>query len=200
MPPLTLVRRWRLPFHGHRTVAIVQHHQASRSRADGYDHSVRAPESTHDWFALTPDVLDVGDVHDWAVRPDCGAVVVFSGTVRDHAEGRDDVVALTYEAYDEQVESVFADIAAELRQRWPDVGRVALHHRIGRLELGDVSVVVGVSSPHRPVAFEAARFAIDTLKVSAPIWKREEWAGGADWGTGASPIERPGAQPGRSDE
>lgn len=185
-----------MPFHGHRTVAIVQHHVASRSRADGYDRGVRAPESTHDWFALTPDVLDVGGVHDWAVRPDCGAVVVFSGTVRDHAEGRDDVVALTYEAYDEQVESVFADITAELRRRWPDVGRVALHHRIGRLELGDVSVVVGVSSPHRPVAFEAARFAIDTLKVSAPIWKREEWADGADWGTGASPIERPG----RSDE
>ena len=75
--------------------------------------------------------------------------------------------------------------------RWTDVGRVAIWHRIGRLELTEVSVIVAVSSPHRPVAFEAARFAIDALKVSAPIWKHEEWSEGADWGTGASLIEDP---------
>jgi molybdopterin synthase catalytic subunit len=152
---------------------------------------VRGPEGSDDWFSLTDQVLSVGEVHDWAVRPHCGAVVVFSGTVRDHAEGRADVVALTYEAYTEQVEPIFAEIASHVRREWPDVARVAIHHRVGRLELGEVSVVVGVSSPHRPVAFEAARHAIDTLKVSAPIWKREEWAEGSDWGTGATPVRRP---------
>ncbi|MEC8731388.1 MAG: molybdenum cofactor biosynthesis protein MoaE [Actinomycetota bacterium] len=111
--------------------------------------------------------------------------------MRDHADGRDDVVALTYEAYEEKTIDSFAAIADELRNRWPDVGRVLIWHRIGRLELCEVSVIVAVSSPHRPVAFEAARFAIDALKVSSPIWKHEEWSEGSDWGTGASPIERP---------
>lgn len=195
MTPLAFMRgRWS-PIHGHRTVVIAQHTRASRPTADGYDRSVRPPESSDDWFALCTEVLSIGEVHDWAVRPDCGAVVVFSGTVRDHAEGRTDVVALTYEAYDEQVVPVFAEIASQVRKKWPDVGRIAILHRVGRLELGEVSVAVGVSSPHRPVAFEAARHAIDTLKVSAPIWKREEWADGADWGTGATPVERPGRVP-----
>jgi molybdopterin synthase catalytic subunit len=121
-------------------------------------------------------------------------VVVFSGTVRDNAEGRSDVVALTYEAYEEQVAPVFAEIASSVRSQWPDIGRIAILHRTGRLDLGEVSVAVGVSSPHRPVAFEAARHAIDTLKVAAPIWKLEEWADGADWGTGATPVERPSKQ------
>lgn len=196
MTPLAFMRgRWS-PIHGHRTVAIAQHARASRSIADGYDRDVRPPESSDDWFALSTDELSIGKVHDWAVRPDCGAVVVFSGTVRDHAEGRSDVVALTYEAYDEHAVPVFAEIAAQVRSQWPDVGRIAILHRVGRLELGEVSVAVGVSSPHRPVAFEAARYAIDTLKVAAPIWKREEWADGADWGTGATPVERPGQVPG----
>jgi molybdopterin synthase catalytic subunit len=123
--------------------------------------------------------------------------VVFSGTVRDHAADlggvmRDDVQYLEYEAYDEHVVPVFSRIEAELRERWPHTGRVAILHRTGRLDLGAVSVVVGVSSPHRPEAFEAARFAIDTLKQSAPIWKRETWTGGSDWGTGAHDISTVG--------
>ena len=151
---------------------------------------MEGPDSL-DWCALTEDELLVGRVYDWAVLPTCGAVVVFSGTVRDHAEGRDDVQYLTYEAYEEQVVAVFEKIVAEVRTRWPTAGRVALLHRVGRLELGESSVVVAVSTPHRPEAFEAARYAIDALKESAPIWKHEVWADGSDWGTGAHDVVDP---------
>ena len=123
--------------------------------------------------------------------PRCGAVVLFSGTVRDHADGRDDVQYLTYEAYDEQVQPVFSSIVDELRTRWPDTGRVVLLHRTGRLELEESSVIAVVSAPHRPEAFEAARYAIDALKESAPIWKHEVWADGSDWGTGAHDVADP---------
>ncbi len=127
-------------------------------------------------------------MYDWCVRPDCGAVVLFSGTVRDHAEGRTDVERLEYEAYDEMVVPKMREIVAELRARWPETGRVVLVHRVGSLELGESSVVTAVSAPHRPEAFAAARFAIDALKVSVPVWKREVWADGSDWGTNAADL------------
>lgn len=157
-----------------------------------YDAGVRATDrpapDADEWLGLTSAAFDVGAVYDWAVRADCGAVVLFSGTVRDHAEGRDGVTSLTYEAYDEQVLPRFAAIVRELRDRWPTAGRVALLHRVGRLELGESSVLAVVSAPHRPEAFEAGRFAIDQLKATAPIWKLEEWSGGSDWGTGAQAL------------
>jgi molybdopterin synthase catalytic subunit len=148
---------------------------------------VERPDSD-DWLGLTDACLPVEEAQTWAVRPDCGAVVVFCGTVRDHADGREGVTSLEYEAYDEQVGPRLAAIAADARRRWPGLGRVALLHRVGRLELGEVSVAVVVSAPHRGEAFEAARFAIDTLKETVPIWKRESWSGGSDWGTRAVPI------------
>jgi molybdopterin synthase catalytic subunit len=154
---------------------------------------VQPPPDADDWLGVTSDALPVAAAYDWAVLPGCGAVVLFSGTVRDHADGRDDVTSLTYEAYDEQVVPRFASIAEETRLRWPMVGRLVLLHRTGRLGLGESSVVVVASAPHRPEAFEAARFAIDALKASAPIWKHEEWAGGADWGTGAHELVEPAA-------
>ena len=149
---------------------------------------VLAPASGDDWFALTEEALPVAALYDWAVRPDCGAVVVFSGTVRDHAEGRDGVEQLEYEAYEQAVVARFAAIAGEARVRWPTVGRLAMVHRLGPLAVSDSAVVVAVSSPHRDEAFEAARFVIDTLKETVPIWKHETWRDGADWGTGAAPI------------
>ena len=149
---------------------------------------VEGPVDVDDWFGVTDQVLPIAEAYDWAVRPDCGAVVLFSGTVRDHAEGREGVESLTYEAYESQVVPRFEEIGAELRHRWPDTGRVVLLHRVGELQLEESSVVAVVSAPHRPQAFEAARFAIDALKESAPIWKRERWADGEDWGTGASEL------------
>lgn len=157
-----------------------------------------APLGSDEWLALTDAPLPVGAVHDWAVAPDCGAVVVFSGTVRDHAEGRTDVVALEYEAYEEAVVPAFRAIVEETRRRHPGARRIAILHRTGRLTLGESSVVVGMSSAHRPVAFDAARFAIDALKESAPIWKKEIWRDGEDWGTGSHDIVSP-ARVGRGD-
>ena len=146
------------------------------------------PPEGDTWLALAGSPIPVGPAADWAVRPDCGAVVVFSGTARDHAVGREGVDQLEYEAYDEQVVARFAAIADEMRVRWPDLGRIALLHRVGVVPIGESSVVVAVSSPHRPAAFEAARFGIDSLKATAPIWKRERWAGGESWGLEAQHI------------
>ena len=107
---------------------------------------MREPAAGHDWLALTGEELPIGAAYDWVVRPDCGAVVVFSGTVRDHAEGRSGVTSLTYEAYEEHVLSRLERIAEELRRRWPDVGRVVLWHRTGSI---GADRVVGRSSPCR---------------------------------------------------
>lgn len=148
-----------------------------------------APANADDWVALTADPLSVGAVAAWAPRPHCGAYVVFAGTVRDHAEGRAGVTSLEYEAYAEQAEARMHAIVAEARRRWPDIGRAAVLHRTGVLPLEEVSVVVAVSTPHRGDAFEAARWCIDTLKATVPIWKREVWKEGADWGTGARDVE-----------
>lgn len=146
------------------------------------------PPPGDDWIALSSDPLPVGAVHDWAVVPRCGGVVVFTGTVRDHAEGRDGVDHLTYEAYAEPAIARMQELAAEIRRRWPDVGRVAMLHRVGRLELTDVAVVVVVSAPHRGEAFEACKFGIDTLKATVPIWKHESWRDGSGWGSGAQTV------------
>ncbi len=151
---------------------------------------MRPPDHGDEWLALTADPLTVGEAYEWCVRGDCGAVVLFSGTVRDHAVDeagalRQGVGHLTYEAYEEQVVPKLAAIVEELRLRWPTAGRVVLWHRIGRIELAESSVVVVVASPHRPEAFAAGRYAIDAIKASAPIWKHEEWESGAGWGTGA---------------
>ena len=151
------------------------------------------PPDVDTWLLLTEDSLPVGAAADWVVRPDCGAVVVFSGTARDHAAGRKGVDQLEYEAYEEKVVSRFDAIADEIRARWPDVGRIALLHRVGIVNIAESSVVVAVSSPHRPDAFEAARFGIDSLKATAPIWKRERWADGESWGLDARPVTEPGS-------
>jgi molybdopterin synthase catalytic subunit len=137
---------------------------------------------------LTSEVLDVGSVYNWAAIKSCGAVVVFSGIVRDNAEGRTDVKSLTYEAYEDQVVPKLQIIADEMRSRWSDLGRIALIHRVGKLEVTEASVLVVVSSPHRPEAFAAARYAIDALKISVPIWKQENWKDGSDWGTNSHEI------------
>jgi molybdopterin synthase catalytic subunit len=145
-------------------------------------------DGSDDWVGISPDPLPVAEAMQWAVVPRCGGVVTFVGTVRDHAEGRQGVSALEYEAYEVPATDRLRGLAAEARRRWPGVGRVALLHRVGRLELEDAAVVVVVSAPHRDEAFEAARWCIDTLKATVPIWKKEEWAGGSGWGTDAQPV------------
>lgn len=146
------------------------------------------PEEGDDWVALTDRPLPVEAALAWSVTPRCGAEVLFSGTVRDHAEGRTGVIELEYEAYLEAGLDRLTAIAAEARKRWSDLGRIALLHRLGRLLVGECSVIVVVSAPHRGEAFEAAQWCIDTLKATVPIWKRETWEGGVGWGTNASEI------------
>src|SRR5438067_422870 len=146
---------------------------------------VLAPPDGRDWVALTSLPLPVEAANAWATTPGSGAVVSFLGVVREHSDGRRGV---PYEAYKEQATLRLADIADELRRRWPDVERVALLHRVGGLALSEPSVIVVVSAPHRAEAFEAARFGIDTLKEAVPIWKREHWDDGSEWAEHASPV------------
>jgi molybdopterin synthase catalytic subunit len=146
------------------------------------------PPAGDTWTALTEHRLPVEEAVAWATTPATGAVVSFLGVVRDHAEGRRGVHGLTYEAYPEAAVRRLEAVAEEARRRWPVLERLALLHRVGELALSDTAVVVVASTPHRAEAFEAARFCIDTLKDTVPIWKQEHWDGGRDWGTGAVPI------------
>ena len=150
---------------------------------------VLGPQADGDWVGITDEPLPVADALSWAVVPRCGGVVTFDGTVRDHADGREGVQTLDYEAYEGPATERLRDLAVEARQRWGGVGRIVLLHRVGRLELQEAAVVVVVSAPHRDEAFEAARWCIDTLKATVPIWKKEEWAGGSGWGTDARPVD-----------
>ena len=155
----------------------------------------RPPEGQDSWTALVDGPLPVGDAYAWAVRPDCGAVVVFTGTARDHSDGRPGVSELAYEAYEEQAVPRMDQVVSELRDRWPTVGRVAIVHRVGDVPIGQEAVLVVVSAPHRQEAFAAARFGIDAVKASVPVWKRERWEGGEGWGLEAQHLVAPDAVP-----
>ncbi len=131
-----------------------------------------------DSFAITFAPLSLEEVYAKAEAPANGAVVVMSGMVRNQTDGQP-VVALEYQAYEPMALRVFYQIAADIRQQWSDVNRVVIHHRVGRLHVGEISVLVAVGCPHRSEAFEACRYAIDTLKHNAPIWKKEHWEDGS---------------------
>ena len=119
-------------------------------------------------------------------RPDAGAKLVFSGVVRNRNEGRE-VLAVTYDAHRPLAEKTFREIAEEACARWGADLSVVVAHRTGRLSIGEVSVVVGVASPHRDEAYQACRYVIEQLKVRSPVWKREHYADGdSDWLKGHS--------------
>lgn len=109
---------------------------------------------------------------------DCGAVVSFTGTVRSSNHGKA-VVRLEYEAYPEMALRIFGHIAAQARERWG--ARISIHHRVGALQPGEISVVIAAAAPHRADAFDACRHAIESLKKDAPIWKREIYPDGSSW-------------------
>src|SRR6516164_6533054 len=129
---------------------------------------------------LAHEVIDYASLTEKVRRPDCGAVVTFLGTVRDLTEGRV-TTALDYEAYPGMAEKKMAEIEQATRKRW-QVSDMIMVHRLGHLEVGEVSVAVAVSCPHRAEAFEACRYAIDRLKELVPLWKKENRADGStEW-------------------
>ena len=130
-------------------------------------------------FRVTAEPLDAREAEQAVRDPGCGAVITFTGEVRDTARGQD-VTALDYEAYAEAAERMMATIADEIEQEF-GVDRIAVIHRIGLLSPGEASVVISVASPHRDEAFKAARHAIERLKQIVPIWKKEHYADGATW-------------------
>jgi molybdopterin synthase catalytic subunit len=130
-------------------------------------------------FELTPNALDERAVVACLEKDGAGAIVTFVGRVRAHSRGHD-VTSLEYEAYPEMAQRVFVQIADECKRVAEGVD-VAIHHRVGALAVGDVSVVIAVSAPHRAQAFDACRYAIDRLKQIAPIWKKEHSPDGAVW-------------------
>jgi molybdopterin synthase catalytic subunit len=125
-----------------------------------------------DHFTITFAPLSLAEVYNLADDSANGAVVLMSGMVRNQTDGKP-VVALEYQAYEPMAIQVFQQIAADIRQTWSDVTHVVIHHRVGRLAIGEISVLVAVGCPHRTEAFAACQHAIDTLKHNAPIWKKE---------------------------
>ncbi|MFN6156021.1 MAG: molybdenum cofactor biosynthesis protein MoaE [Dolichospermum sp.] len=128
-----------------------------------------------DSFGMTLAPLSVEEIYSQADNPANGAVVVMSGMVRNQTDGKS-VVALEYQAYEPMALQVFYQIADDIRDQWPEVSRVVIYHRIGRLSVGEISVIVAIGCPHRGEAFAACEYAINTLKHNAPIWKKEHYS------------------------
>jgi MoaE-MoaD fusion protein len=133
-----------------------------------------------DWVEVTTVPLSEDRVAAAVSDPGAGGIVLFSGVVRDETGGRR-VKYLEYEAHAPMAVAKMREIAAAVRERWPGVRKVALVHRIGRLEIGESSVMIAVASPHRAEAFAACHFAIDTLKTTVPVWKKEHFEDGEVW-------------------
>ena len=125
------------------------------------------------------DVLDLDEITSTVRAPDKGGVVTFLGTVRNHTGGKR-VLYLEYEAYEEMAEKMLARIAGEVAERWDDTV-VSIAHRLGRMEPGEISLVVAAASPHRAEAFSACQYVVDRIKENVPIWKKEAFEGGEVW-------------------
>jgi molybdopterin synthase catalytic subunit/molybdopterin converting factor small subunit len=130
-------------------------------------------------FLLSEDHLSVEAAVEEVRRDEAGGIATFVGTTRRRSRDRD-VIYLEYEAYEGMAEQVMEDLAAELKRRH-ELCEIAIHHRVGRVDVGDTSVVIAVSAPHRAAALAACHEAIDELKVSVPLWKKEVYAGGEEW-------------------
>lgn len=149
-----------------------------------------------DLLLLVRDPIDHQALVEHVREPQDGAVVTFDGCVRNHSHGRG-TLCLDYEAYEAMALGKIREIAEQVHQKFA-IHRVAMAHRLGRLEIGETSVFIAISSEHRPAAFEACRYAIDTLKKTVPIWKKEYFADGAVWADGEVlpvPVETRAAKP-----
>jgi molybdopterin converting factor subunit 1 len=147
--------------------------------SEGDEVALIPPVSGGGPFRVTEDVIDPREVSDAVADPGAGAIITFVGTVRNTARGSA-VLYLDYEAYPAAAEKMLARIGDEIAERW-GIDRVAITHRIGRLQIGEASVAIAVSSPHRNEAFEACHYAIERIKQIVPIWKKEYYADGDIW-------------------
>ena len=152
--------------------------ERDRELRDG-DEVALIPPVSGGAFRVTEDPLSLEAVVAEVADERAGGIATFTGTVRRQSRGRE-VTHLDYEAYAEMAEDVMEKLAAELQERH-DLCAVAIHHRVGRLEIGEASVVIAVSAPHRQAALDACREAIDTLKETVPLWKKEVYEGGEEW-------------------
>jgi molybdopterin synthase catalytic subunit len=152
--------------------------QPEQELADGDEVAIIPPVSGGA-FRLSGDALSLDAVVDEVRDERAGAIATFVGTTRIESRGRT-VHHLEYEAYEGMAEKVMAEIASSLKQRY-DLCEVAIHHRVGRVEIGDASVAIAVSAPHRQDALSACKDAIDTLKEQVPLWKKEVYEGGEEW-------------------
>jgi molybdopterin synthase catalytic subunit len=130
-------------------------------------------------FRVTNEAIDLNELVRYVTDPEAGAIVTFIGTTRNNNEGRR-VIALDYEAYPEMAEKELARIGDDARKQWP-ICRMTIVHRLGPVQIGEASVIIAVSSAHRDAAFAATRFAIEEIKKTVPIWKKEVFEGGEVW-------------------
>ena len=130
-------------------------------------------------FRVTQEAIDLQELVNFVTHPGAGAIITFIGTARDHHDGRK-VIALEYEAYPEMAEKELERLGKEAKERW-NLQSLAIVHRIGPVQIREASVVIAVSAAHRNDAFEACRFAIEEIKKSVPIWKKEIFEGGEIW-------------------
>lgn len=128
---------------------------------------------------ITNEAIRIDNVIEKVVRPEAGAINTFTGTVREFTNEKQ-TLFLEYQAYESMAEKKLSEITSEIEQKWGNA-QTAIAHRVGRLEISDVAVVIAVSTPHRKDAFEASQYAIERLKEIVPIWKKEYWNDGTSW-------------------
>jgi molybdopterin synthase catalytic subunit len=158
----------------------------------GQEQAPEVEDEVEDIFQIVRNPIRSQEIMDSIKGPADGAMVFFDGFVRDNFKGGR-TEYLVYEAYESMALAKMREIGADMRQKFA-IHRIAIVHRLGRLEIGETSVLIAVSSPHRAAAFDACRYAIDTLKRTVPIWKKEHFIGGAIWAEGELPVEHSSAE------
>lgn len=178
--------QWRAPLSSGDEVAFLPPVSGGQEQAVAAD----------DLFQLVRHPIAPQEIVESLKAPEDGALVVFDGFVRNSFKGHA-TQYLVYEAYETMAYAKMREIGAQMREKFA-IHRIAIVHRLGRLEIGETSVLIAVSSPHRAAAFEACRYAIDTLKRTVPIWKKEHFVGGAVWADGEVPSQEAISPPGES--
>ena len=146
------------------------------------------PKNIQDIYEITREPIDKIALEQRLLTGAAGAVVTFDGVVREQTKGRR-VLSLQYEAYEQMAVKEMQKVGAEIRQRWPEVLQIGIIHRFGELKITESSIVIVITSPHRKLAFEACHFAIDRVKETVPIWKKEIFSDGEAWVEGSMPLQ-----------